>query len=213
MQQGRIEVALSRRLSALGMAALAAAMLFAAPAQAQYSDQYLFLKAVKEKDGDKVVELLSTPGSTLVNSRDLSTGEGGLHIAVTRRDPLWVRFLLQQKANPNIRANNGVTPLVLAAQLGFVDGAQALIDAGAQVDIPNAIGETPLIAAVHKRDIAVMRMLLKAGADPDRTDNSGRSAIDYARLDGASSQLLKEIENNQKPVAEREGARTYGPTF
>jgi ankyrin repeat protein len=188
-------------------------MLLSAPAQAQYSDQYLFLKAVKEKDGDKIVELLSTPGSTLVNSRDLTTGESGLHIAVARRDLLWVKFLIQQKANPNIRDNKNVTPLVLASQLGFADGAEALIAAGAQVDIPNSTGETPLIAAVHKRDIQIIRLLLKAGADPDRTDNSGRTARDYAKLDGANNPLLSEIEANQKPAAEREGARTYGPSF
>jgi ankyrin repeat protein len=206
-------VACVRRFSVLAATAIAGAMLLAAPAQAQYSDQYLFLKAVKEKDGDKIVELLSTPGSTLVNSRDITSGESGLHIAVARRDNLWVRFLLQQKANPNIRDNKGVSPLVLAAQLGFVDGAETLVKAGAQVDIPNDSGETPLIAAVHKRDISMMRVLLKAGADPDRNDYVGRSARDYAKLDGANSQLLSEIENNQKPGGEREGARSYGPSF
>lgn len=206
-------MARARRFSILVASAIAGAMLFAAPAQAQYSDQYLFLKAVKEKDGDKVTELLDTPGSTLVNSRDLTSGETGLHIAVARRDLLWVRFLLQKRANPNIPANNGQTPLVLAAQLGFVDGAEALVTAGAQVDVPNSTGETPLIAAVHKRDTQIMRVLLKAGADPDRSDNSGRSARDYAKLDGANSRLLAEIETNQKPAGEREGARTYGPSF
>jgi ankyrin repeat protein len=205
-------VARMRRISVLMAATMAGAMLFATPAQAQYSDQYLFLKAVKEKDGEKIVELLSTPGSTLVNSRDLTSGETGLHIAVARRDLLWVRFLLQQKANPNIRANNGVTPLVLASQLGFVDACEALINAGAQVDIPNGTGETPLVAAVHKRDVPIMRVLLKAGADPDRADNSGRTARDYAKLDGANSQLLSEIENNEKPASERAGA-SYGPSF
>jgi ankyrin repeat protein len=188
-------------------------MVIASPAQAQYSDQYLFLKAVKEKDGDKIVELLSTPGSTLVNSRDLTSGESGLHIAVARRDLLWVRFLLQQKANPNIKDNRDVTPLVLAAQLGFADAVEVLVGAGAQVDIPNGTGETPLIAAVHKRDITIMRLLLRAGADPDRADNSGRTARDYAKLDGPNSQLLAEIKANEKPAGEREGARTYGPSF
>lgn len=200
-----------RRISVFVAAALAGAMVMANPAQAQYSDQYLFLKAVKEKDGDKIVELLSTPGSTLVNSRDLTSGETGLHIAVARRDLLWVRFLLQQKANPNIRANNGVTPLVLAAQLGFSEAIDVLIGAGAQVDIPNDSGETPLIAAVHKRDIPIMRLLLKGGADPDRTDYVGRSARDYAKA--GSSQLLAEIEANEKPDGERAGTRTYGPSF
>jgi ankyrin repeat protein len=206
-------VARGSRITAFLIAATAGAMFIAGPAQAQYSQQYLFLQAVKEKDGDKIVELLSTPGSTLVNSRDISTGETGLHIAVERRDYLWVTFLLQQKANPNIRDNKGVTPLVLASQLGFVEGVEALVKAGAQVDIPNSTGETPLIAAVHKHDVQVMRVLLRAGADPDRTDNSGRTARDYAKLDGAKSQLVAEIEANEKPADEREGARTYGPSF
>ncbi|HSG35228.1 MAG TPA: ankyrin repeat domain-containing protein [Sphingomonadaceae bacterium] len=201
------------RIHRISIAAAAGALVFAAPAQAQYSDQYQFLQAVKEKDGEKVVELLSAPGSTLVNSRDLTTGETGLHIAVKRRDLTWVRFLLQQKANPDIRDVNGVTPLVLAAQLGLTDAAEALIKAGARVDIANSTGETPLIAAVHKRDVAIMRVLLKAGADPDRTDNSGRTARDYALLDGPNSQLVAEIEQNQKPENEREGANSYGPTF
>ena len=196
------------------VAALAAgAMLCALPAKAQYSQQYQFLQAVEDKDGEKIVELLSAPGSTLVNSRDLTSGEAGLHIVVRRRDLLWTRFLIQQGANPNIRDNDGVTPLVVAAQLGFAEGVNALINAGARVDIPNDTGETPLIFAVHTRNVAIMRLLLRAGADPDRSDNSGRTARDYAELDGPNSQLLAEIEENARPTSEREGASTYGPSF
>ena len=40
----------------------------------------------------------------------------------------------------------------------------------------------------------MMRVLLKAGADPDRADNSGRSARDYADPEGPSSRTLAEIE-------------------
>jgi len=206
-------VARGSRIIATIVAAFAMAMLVASPAQAQYSDQFNFLKAVKDRDGDKIVELLRSPGSTLVNARDLTTGESALHIVVGRRDLLWTRFLIQQGANPNIRDNKGVTPLVLATQNGFTDGVQVLIDAGAMVDIANSTGETPLIAAVHRRDVGMMRLLLKAGADPDRADSSGRTARDYASFDGKDSQLVAEIEANEKPADEREGAKTYGPSF
>jgi ankyrin repeat protein len=102
----------------------------------------------------------------------------------------------------------------LAANLGFLDGLEALIAAKADVDQPNDSGETPLISAVHRRDIPMMRVLLKAGADPDRADNSGRSARDYATLDGRSSPLLTELENNAKPKNQRAGNKpVYGPTF
>jgi ankyrin repeat protein len=58
-----------------------------------------------------------------------------------------------------------------------------------------------------------MRALLKAGADPDRADNSGRSARDYAALEGRSSPLLGEIETNAKPRGQRTGKPTYGPSL
>lgn len=198
-----------RKLAAVVLGAL---LLVGTPAAAQmYSDGFKFLKAVKDKDGDAAIKLLDEPGSTVVNARDISTGETGLHIAVARRDATWLSFLLGKGANPNLADKRGVTPLMLATQLGFADGVQALANGGARVDVANVAGETPLISAVHRRDIAMMRILLKAGADPDRTDNSGRSARDYAKLDGSSSVLLGEIDRNAK---QNTGAQpTYGPSI
>lgn len=207
-------MAIAGRLARLIFPALAGIMLIAAPpAHAQYSQGYQFLKAVKDKDGSKVLELLSHPGSTLVDSRDITTGESALHIVVQRRDLTWLRFLLGKGANPNIRDNKGVTPLVLAAQIGFLDGVQALIDKGAKVDIPNSTGETPLISAVHRHDIPMMRVLLRAGADPDRADSSGRTARDYAEREGKESQLVEVIDKDALPKNEREGSVTYGPSI
>jgi ankyrin repeat protein len=193
------------------LAALAGAMLLAGPAQAQFSDGYKFLEAVKKKDGGKVTELLNEPGSTVINARDLVTGQSALHLVTARRDDVWIRFLVAKGANPNTRDKKGVTPLVIASQLGFIEGVQALIEAGARVDEANDAGETPLMSAVHRRDITMMRILLKAGADPERSDNSGRSARDYAALD--DSTLVAEIDKNAKPKAQRAGAAVYGPTF
>ncbi len=197
----------------LAFAVPLAVPLFLSPAAAQYSAGYKFLQAVKDKDGDAVIEALNEPGSTLINSRDITSGDTALHLVVERRDVTWITFLLQKGANPNIANNKGVTPLVLATQLSFLEGVQALVDGGAKVDIPNSTGETPLIYAVLARDVPLMRILLKAGANPDRSDSSGRSARDYALLDGAKGNLVGEIERNEKPASEREGASTYGPSF
>ena len=201
------------RISGLALALAAMALTAPVPAEAQmYSAGFQFLKAVKDGDSDKVIELIEKNSTTLVNSQDLTSGEAGLHILVRKRNVTWLRYLIQQGANVNIADKKGVTPLVLATQLGYVDGVDVLIKAHAKVDVANSTGETPLIAAVHNRDVTLIRLLLKGGADPDRADSSGRSARDYAVLAGGD-QLVSEIEKNEKPKAQREGAKSYGPSI
>jgi hypothetical protein len=195
----------------LGLVAVACVMLAAAPAAAQFTEGYNFLKAVKERDGTKATEFLNEPGNTFIRSADESTGETALHIVIKRRDEVWTQFLLDRGADPNKADKRGVTPLAVASSLGFVQGVEKLVKRGARVDVPNTAGETPLISAVHRRDIAMIRMLLKNGANSDRSDNSGRSARDYAMLMGGSAGILAEIERAE---TERKGTRSqdaYGP--
>jgi ankyrin repeat protein len=189
-------------------------MALPSPAVAQFSKGYKFLEAVRKKDGQEVTDLLNEPGTTIVNTHDSSNGDTALHIVTQRRDVTWMSFLIGKGANVDARNGQGATPLQIAVSLDFPDGVQTLLGGHAKVDEPGAQGETPLITAVHRRDIAIMRLLLKAGADPDRADNSGRSARDYAMLEGKSSTLVAEIENNARPRGQGAGARSsYGPSL
>lgn len=197
-----------------GLLPAAAAMLLISPVAAQqFSEGYTFLKAVKDRDGDEVTEALNQPGSTLINSRDLSSGQTALHIVTERRDSVWIKFLAQRGANPNVADKSGTTPLMLAVSLGFVEGVEALIDAGARVDVTNSAGETPLISSIHRRDTALMRLLLAKGASADRTDNSGRSARDYIAVMSGNSQLLAELNKADEASKAKGGDKTYGPSF
>ena len=199
--------------SRLALALAASLLALAAPVQAQFSPGYKFLEAVKKKDGTVVNEMLAEPGSTIVNTRDVTSGQSALHMVTLRRDLTWMTFLISKGANVNARDVQGVTPLVAASNIGFIEGIELLIEKGARVDEGNSAGETPLISAVHRKDIGLLRILLRAGADPDRADNSGRSARDYALLDGRSSQLVTEITANAKPRGQRGQARAYGPSM
>ncbi len=203
----------SRWHKALLIPVLGIALALPGTAVAQFSQGYKFLEAVRKRDGTVVNDMLNEPGTQVVNTRDLTTGQTALHVVTTRRDLTWMSFLLSRGANVNARDSSGVTPLMLAANVGFIEGVEALVAGGARVDDANSAGETPLISATHRKDIALMRILLKAGANPDRADNSGRSARDYATLDGKNSTLLSEIETNARPRDQRSGPGTYGPSF
>ena len=195
---------------AAGVIALSAVQPLAAQG---YSDGYRFLEAVDERDGDTVTEMLNLPGTTIINTRDITTGDTGLHLVTARRDVLWVRFLLQRGANPNIRNNQGVTPIQVATRLGFIEGVEELIKRGAEVNVSDSQGETPLIAAVHQRNVELVRRLLAQGANPDRNDNSGRSARDYLALMNGNTLLEREFEMADAKRAGEGTQEQYGPSF
>ncbi|MGB3166807.1 MAG: ankyrin repeat domain-containing protein [Alteraurantiacibacter sp.] len=182
----------------------------AAPAAAQaYSEGYQFLEAVKDREGQEATEMLREPGTTVINARDLSSGETGLHITIGRRDLTWTRWLLQEGANPNVADNRGRTPLMAAIDSGFLEAVEVLLNKGAQVDTPNRAGETPLITAVLGRNTDLLTLLLENGANPDRTDNTGRSARDHARQPGVPPRILSAIEASD--AAGNQAADVYGP--
>jgi ankyrin repeat protein len=192
----------------LGLAAALSLGMAAAPAAAQkFSDSYTFLKSVKERDGAEVERLLASPSSTVINTRESSTGESALHIVARGRDLTWLTFLLGKGARPDVQDKNGITPLAVAAQLGWVEGAEMLLRRQAAVDLPNNRGETPLILAVQKRDAAMVRLLLGKGANPKRTDSAaGYSALDYARRDPRAATVLKMLET-AKPARAAAGPK------
>ncbi len=169
---------------------------------------------MRERDGDKATQFLNEPGSTIVNTKDITSGESALHIVTARRDLTWMGFLLQRGANPNARDKNGITPLMLATNLRFVDGAELLLGRKAQIDATNNSGETALIRAVQLRDLAMVRLLLKNGANPDKQDTiAGQSARDYANGDFRNPQILEAITSSDKD--RKAGANTpkvFGPT-
>ena len=176
-------------------APLLAMLLMAAPAAAQMSyGSGDFVGAVRDRDGNKALELLQSRGPQIINLRD-DRGETALIVAISRRDDVWTGFLLNHGAEPNLAARNGETPLIAAARVGYLGALADLIRLRAKVDTANRMGETALIVAVQNRHPAIVKVLLELGADPDRADSAaGYSARDYAKRDTRTREILKLIE-------------------
>ena len=195
----------------LAIALLTPALGMAAPAFAQgQSEGYKFLSAVRDAKNNDVLEMLGRPGSNIINTRDVTNGEGALHIVIKRSDEVYLRFLLQKGADANLRDGKGNTPLLLAVTLGQTGMIPILTAAGANPNLGNSAGETPLIRAVQRRDVGMIRVLLNENADPDQADIiAGMSARDYAKQDGRNPVVTKLLADAPKKVKKA----VSGPKF
>lgn len=207
-----IGATVSRTILKAALPAVIASLAVSSPAWAQagFSEGYKFLEAVKKKDGETVENALLDPSSQIINSKDVTSGETALHIVTARRDLTWLNYLVSHGANVNMADDHGRTPLGLAVNLGWREGAQFLLEHKAAPDVSNDAGETPLIFAVHRKDLQLVKALLQAGANPNRADNSGRSARDYAALEGKNSALATTLDEYAKTNGAKAKA-VYGP--
>ncbi len=197
-------------MPAIRLVLAAALMLPAAAGAQQMSPGYLFLKAIRDEDGNKVNDILGQPGQTIINTKDRTTGEGALHIVAKSGNLTYLRFLLAKGANPNLQDNRGNTPALLAVESGSVEAINALAARKANLNLGNSSGETPLIRAVQLRNLDMVRALIAAGANPDQADViAGMSARDYAKRDTRTPALLKLMDEAPaaKPKAAVSGPR------
>jgi hemoglobin len=82
------------------------------------------------------------------------------------------------------------TALHQAARHGSTGVAEALLDHGATIDMPDAKGHTPLRRAVNCRQVEVVRLLVQRGADRNRADRRGISPANVACTDEMKQALV-----------------------
>jgi uncharacterized protein len=106
-------------------------------------------------------------------------------------DIVLMKLLLQHGADPNISTDDGVTPLMVASGIGWVEGVtyewspqqtleavKMLLDLGANVNAQDRIdGRTALMGAAHKGRNDVIELLVQHGADLSLRDIGSRDTI------------------------------------
>jgi len=106
-----------------------------------------------------------------------------LHRAVEH--PGAVRVLLRHGADPLKGDVGGDVPVhCWARSAGKPEAAQALVEAGTDVDMRNPLGQTPLRCAAEEGNVSAVQVLLDLGADPSIPDNHGVTPLEAAREGG-----------------------------
>ena len=90
--------------------------------------------------------------------------------------------LLTLRADDKRRGHSKSTPLLAALVGGASELALQFVNAGADVNVKDADGVSPLCRALQRGEFA--QMLLDHGADPNAADNSGAPALQYAMVSG-----------------------------
>ena len=148
------------------------------------------------------IKALVARGAT-VKVQEAWMGETPLSWAAAENHPQAVAALLELSADPNARSKalsfpefrwvtsgmvstalprGGWTPLMHAARQGAIDGARALADGGADLNLKDPDGTTALVLAIINAHYDLAAMLLEKGADPNVADTSGMAAV-YALVD------------------------------
>ena len=167
-------------------------------------DHLDFIRALLEAGADPNLRMNSSTETRTIFTHQWLREEGATPFlrAAQSSDLDLMKLLLEYGADPNIKTTDGVTPLMVASGIAWVQGVtfewseeanletiRLLFELGNQVndqDIED--GRTALMGAAHKGRTEVARMLIDAGADPGIRDYGSRDSLH--RLLGATWQAI-----------------------
>ena len=127
-----------------------------------------------------------------------AVAQGDLRLGEAAREQNWetVRSLLiDGSVNVNAILPDGATALAWAVYWDHLDTAQRLLGAGANPDIGNDYGVTPLILATNNHNAVMMETLLRGGADPNITLWNGVTPLLKAAQIGQTKMLTLLLEH------------------
>jgi ankyrin repeat protein len=121
--------------------------------------------------------------------------------AVTIQRGSLIDLCLKEHVDPNGRDAQGRTPLLIAMSHQDEKTARRLVDAGAQVDLADRSGFTPLMAAAMHGDLAMFQLLLARSTNlhAEAQTKNGQDLLGLA-LDGGSPQIVKTVIERLPPM-------------
>ena len=170
------------------------------------------MKAARNRNPEMVEAILKHKPQLDLQAKN---GWTALMSAARYRKPEVVEAILKHKPKLDLQAKTGATALFLAVQNEHGPEAaaamvNALLRAGAALDLANFAGRTPLMKAAVSGRAAAAEVLLDHGSRPELRSRSGQNALDLARLTPfpfQSPSLLQRLEKDTPKGLDL--ARTY----
>jgi ankyrin repeat protein len=183
-----------------------------ADADSPNPDGQTALLAVARTGNVKAAELLLNEGAT-VDAREKWGGQTALMWASARRHPEMMQLLISKGADINARSidrnyqrhvtaegrpksldSGGLTPLLYAARENCMACVEVLLKNGADIDLPDPDGVSPLLVSIMNANWDLARQLILAGADVNQWDIYGEAplfmAVDLrSRIDGGRASI------------------------
>ncbi len=123
-----------------------------------------------------------------------------------------IQEFLDQGADIEACDSDGVTSLMWAARIGFIDAVNQLIKAGATIETRDMDGRTALMHATAKENSGCLTRLLDQGADIEAVDSDGLTSLIWAARIGfldIVNQLIKAGANIEARDRWDQTALTY----
>lgn len=157
---------------------------------------------------DVVLALLKAGADPNLETQNLELASGYEHplcaaIKAYREDVVDMPLQHGAEVDPFEDMESGWTPLTIAAQNELPEFVGLLLSRGADPNIARADGSTALkLCGSHDSTPArkCIRLLAKAGADPERLDKEGFGAIHNAVCDGSVETVRVLVEVGKTPV-------------
>jgi ankyrin repeat protein len=165
-----------------------------ADVNAQASNGVTALMEASVGGNNETIKLLLDRGAN-INATTNIRKRTSLYDAISEKNVETALLLIERGADVNLTLNNGMSPLMHAAELGFPEVVSALIAKGANVDAKEEqLGKTALMfAAANNDDITVGVLLIEGNAKKEIKDNEELIAADYTTDEELKKALFVDV--------------------
>lgn len=132
------------------------------------------MAAAERGNLEKIREVLDRGAD--VNFFPKSRGMTALALAIANQQFAAARLLIERNADKNLSE-----PLALSCYFENLDLIVALLRAGADPNLANKSGVTPLMIAAREASTEVVQAILNGGGDPNLRNREGKTALDSAK--------------------------------